>query len=124
MKSFARLLGCVCIVLITTALGGHVPKQYDGPQTLTGEITDTLCAPYKSHAHMMEEMKSMGTDKVTCIQKCLQLGGKYALYDAGQQKAYRIENSDKVESFAGRKVRVSGEVQNDKLKVVQIEAAE
>jgi hypothetical protein len=120
----ALLLGSICIILMTTAFGGNSSKQAEGPQTLTGEITDTLCAPYKSHAHMMEQMSSMGADKATCVQKCLQLGAKYSLYDAGQQKAYKIENPDKVESFAGRKVRVSGEMQKDKLKVEQIEAVQ
>jgi hypothetical protein len=118
----ALLLGCICIVPMTMVFGGNSSKQADGPQTVTGEITDTLCAAYKSHDHMMEQMKSMGTDKASCIQQCLQVGAKYSLYDAGQQKAYKIENPDKVASFAGRKVRVSGEVQKDKLKVEQIEA--
>jgi hypothetical protein len=122
--ALALLLGCICIVPMTAAFGGNSSKQADGPQTVTGEITDTLCAAYKSHDHMMEQMKSMGTDKASCIQQCLQVGAKYSLYDAGQQKAYKIENPDKVESFAGRKVRVSGEVQKDKLKVEQIEAVQ
>jgi hypothetical protein len=116
-----HLLSGVCVVLITTAFGGNY-KQAAPPQTLTGEITDTLCAPYKSHDHMMEQMKSMGSEKESCIQKCLQLGAKYSLYDASQQKAYKIENPDQVQSFAGHKVRVSGELQKDKLKVTQIEA--
>src|ERR1700749_536686 len=40
----------------------------------TGEIMDSLCAKEGSHDKMMDEMKSMGRDKQTCAQKCVQLG--------------------------------------------------
>ncbi len=75
---------------------------------------------------MMQELKSMGTDKNSCIKQCLLLGAKYALYDAAQQKTYRIDDQDKgkVEPFAGRRVRIKGTLDKKTVKVSEIEEAE
>jgi hypothetical protein len=75
---------------------------------------------------MMQELKSMGTDKNSCIKQCLLLGAKYALYDAAQQKTYRIDDQDKgkVKLFAGRRVRIKGTLDKKTVKVSEIEEAE
>jgi len=93
-------------------------------QTFSGEIMDTLCAPYGSHEHMMQQMKSMGSDKKSCIKQCLQLGAKYALYDATKHSYYRIDDQakDKVEPFAGERVRITGTLNKKTIKVTDIKA--
>src|SRR5580692_12999420 len=53
-----------------------------GKQVFTGEVTDTFCAPNKSHEVMMNENKTMGREKQTCTQRCVQIGAKYVLIDA------------------------------------------
>ena len=75
---------------------------------------------------MMQEMKSMGTDKQTCIKQCLLLGAKYALYDPAKQTVYRIDDKDKdkVEPFAGRQVQIKGTLNKKTLKVDDIQAAQ
>lgn len=92
------------------------------PQAFTGEIMDTICAGYKGHGRMMREMKSMGTNKQSCIQKCLQLGGKYALYNATNGTVYTIANPDKARAFDGQEVEVTGILNKKKLTVTEIKS--
>ena len=93
-------------------------------QTFSGEIMDDLCAKDKTHSKMMEEMKSMGNDPAVCSRKCVELGAKYVLYDRQKDTVYSIEDQDKAEAFAGRKVRISGTFDKKKIKIAKIEPAE
>lgn len=81
---------------------------------------DTICAAYKGHARMMREMKSMGSDKPSCIQKCLQLGGKYALYNAADGTVYTIANPEKARAFGGQEVQIIGTLDKKKLTISEI----
>ena len=117
----ARVLSGAFLLALTAGLSGASSKSDSSTQTVEGEITDTLCAPHGSHDYMMDQMKSMGKDKSSCIEKCLQVGAKYALYDPGKKAVYKIDNPDKVEQFAGHQVRVSAEVHKNNLKVVDIQ---
>lgn len=101
---------------------GHA--QSNDLQTFTGEVIDTICAGYKGHDHMMQQMKSMGADKKTCIQKCLQLGGKYALYNAANGTVYTITNPDKVAAFGGQQVEITGTLEKKKLTISDIKPVE
>lgn len=100
------------------------PTKPDGAQVFAGEIIDTLCAEHKGHQYMMQQMKSMGTDKQTCIQKCLQLGAKLALYDAANGAVYIIANQDQAEPFAGRQVQITGTLNKKKLNISSIRPSE
>jgi hypothetical protein len=93
-------------------------------QTFSGEITDTLCAANGSHQKMMQQMKSMGNDKATCVKQCLLVGAKYALYDDASHSFYRIDDQakDKVAPFAGQHVRVTGTLDKKTIKVSDIKA--
>lgn len=116
------LLLAVCM----GAAGASKKPQSTGTQTFKGEIMDTLCASYKGHEHMMQELRSMGTDKKSCIKQCLLLGAKYALYDATRQTTYRIDDQDKdkVEPFAGRQVQITGTLDKKTIKVTDMKPAE
>ena len=113
-------------LLLLVAFAGSAWATPPGVQTFTGEITDTICARYKGHAHMMEELKSMGKEKKTCIKHCMeQLGASYVLYDEAKQTTYEITDQDKIAAFAGQKVRVSGTLQkNKKIEVTDIHRAD
>lgn len=87
----------------------------------TGEIMDSLCAKDGSHDKMMSEMKSMGREKQSCTQKCVQLGAKYVLFDAGKKMVYRLDDQDKAEPFAGQQVRIKGTLEKKKIKIRSIE---
>jgi hypothetical protein len=46
--------------------------------------------------------------KKMCTQKCVQMGGKYVLYDAAEKAVYQLDDQDKAKEFAGQKVKVTG----------------
>jgi hypothetical protein len=122
-NGFIRISSLVLILLVALPLCVAQADSESGA-TFTGEIMDSLCAKAGSHDQMMQDMKSMGKDKTTCSAKCIQLGGKYVLYDSSKKSIYELDDQDKAEKFAGHKVRVSGALQKKKIKVANIEAAD
>jgi len=112
--SFITLLMACCL--------GLVQAGQAQAQTFTGEIMDDLCAKDKTHEGMMEQMKDMSRDPVTCTKKCVEMGAHYVLYDHKKDVVYKIDNQEKAEAFAGKLVRISGTVQKNKLKIDTIEA--
>jgi hypothetical protein len=123
---YAHLAVVTTIVIFIGAAGADGPKKPAVVQGFTGEIMDSICAGYKGHSYMMQQLKSMGTDKESCIKSCItQLGAKYVLFDRAQQKAYRIDNPDKVEPLAGRSVHISGVlIKKDRINVNDIKATD
>jgi hypothetical protein len=111
-------------ILIVGLSTGVAQVDSNASPAFTGEIMDSLCAKAGSHDQMMRDMKSMGKDKATCSAKCIQLGAKYVLYDPGNKTVYELDDQEKAEKFAGRKVRVMGSLQKKKIKVTGIEAAD
>jgi hypothetical protein len=97
------------------------PAGQNDSQVYTGEIMDSLCAKDGTHDKMMDQMKSMGRDKATCTQKCIQLGAKYVLFDPAKKTTYTLDDQDKAAAFAGRKVQVKGTMDKKKIKVASIE---
>jgi len=117
----------VCVLLLLST--GLVALQLwagqlnqSGQQVFTGEVTDTFCAKNKSHEEMMNENKTMGREKQTCAQKCVQLGAKYVLLDASKGTVYQLDDQGKAAAFAGLEVRVVGTLENNQLKIASIEA--
>jgi hypothetical protein len=119
-----RIPFLLAAVLLTFPLG-QVPGWSGTPtaNTFTGEVTDTICARSGSQNEMMAKMASMGRDKETCTKKCTQIGAKYVLYDEANKKFYNLDGQAKAEAFAGRKVRVSGKLEGDVIRVANVEAA-
>jgi len=97
------------------------PTGQSDSQVFTGEIMDSLCAKDGTHDKMMDQMKSMGRDKVTCTRKCIELGAKYVLFDPAKKTFYDLNDQDKAAAFAGRKVQVKGAMDKKKIKVASIE---
>lgn len=124
MKGERKLFAVGILALFTIASWGAKERPAAQMQTFSGEIMDTLCAPYGSHEHMMQQLKSMGTDKQSCIKQCLLLGAKYALYDEAKHSYYRIDDQakEKVELFAGQRVQISGTLDKKTIKVTEIKA--
>ena len=106
--------------LMTCCLG--MAQTGTAGQTFSGEIMDDLCAKYKSHDKMMQQMKSMTSDPATCTKKCIQLGAHYVLYDRQKDAIYKLDNPQKAEAFAGKTVRISGTLDKKKIKIASIEA--
>jgi len=116
------ILTLVFGVLLAAPFWGASPKAANA-QAYSGEIMDSLCAKNGSHEQMMDEMKSMGRDKKTCTNKCIQLGAKYVLYDPNTKTTYALDDPSKAEPFAGQTVHVLGTLEKNKIKVTSIELA-
>ena len=83
-------------------------------RTFTGTITDSMCG--KDHSSM-----KMGSDS-KCTIACVKAGAKYAVHDG--KKAYTLSDQTIPEKFAGKRVTVTGSVdQAGVLQVTKIEAA-
>jgi hypothetical protein len=76
-------------------------------QTLTGEISDSMCGT--SHAGMGD----MGKMPKDCTTSCVKSGAKYVVVSNG--KVYSIQNQDfsALAANAGAKVRVTGDMDKD-----------
>jgi len=76
-------------------------------QTLTGQISDSMCG--KSHAGMGE----MGKNPKECTLGCVKGGGKYVFVSG--DKVYDIKNQTfaAVAANAGASVQLSGDVDKD-----------
>jgi hypothetical protein len=122
MKSgFVRVSLLLSTGLVALQLWAGQLNQ-SGQQAFTGEVTDTFCAKSKSHEEMMNENKTMGREKQTCTQRCVQMGAKYVLLDASKKTVYQLDDQAKAAAFAGLEVRVIGTLENNQLKVVSIDA--
>ena len=106
---------------MTCCLG--IAQAGSAAQTFSGEIMDDLCAKYKSHDKMMQQMKSMTSDPAICTKKCVQLGAHYVLYDRQKDAIYKLDSPQKAEPFAGKTVHISGTLEKNKIKIASIEAA-
>ena len=77
------------------------------PQTLTGQISDSMCG--KSHAGMGE----MGKNPKECTMGCVKAGGKYVFVSG--DKVYDIKNQNfaALIANAGANVQLTGDVATD-----------
>jgi hypothetical protein len=122
MKSrFVRVSLLLSTGLVAVQLWAGQLNQ-GGQQVFTGEVTDTFCAPNKSHEEMINENKTMGRDKQSCAQRCAQIGAKYVLLDASKGTVYQLADQAKAAAFAGMEVRVVGTMENNQLKIMTIDA--
>jgi hypothetical protein len=82
-------------------------------QTLTGEVSDSMCGA----KHMMEGSSA------ECARACVRKGSKYALVVA--DKVYTLETSDKtvlgqLDKLAGDQAKVTGTVNADAIAVKSV----
>ena len=120
-RRFVRISLLLSTGLVSLQLWA-APLNQNGKQVFTGEVTDTFCAPNKSHEEMMKENKTMGREKQTCTQRCVQIGAKYVLLDASKGTVYQLDDQGKAAAFAGMEVRVVGTLENNQLKIATIDA--
>jgi hypothetical protein len=104
----------ICVLLL--AATGAVPLA--AQQTFTGRISDTLC----SASHQSNNAAGELTDR-QCLFACIRRLAKYVLVDP-DGNVLSIGNQDAMglPLYAGRPVRITGELQGDRLVVGKIEA--
>jgi hypothetical protein len=90
---------------ILCSLGGL--SVWAASQTLTGQISDSMCG--KSHASMGE----MGKNRKDCTAGCVKAGAKYVVVSG--DKIYEIKNQSfaSLPANAGASVRITGDVDQD-----------
>lgn len=87
-----------------------------GKKTFVGYISDSVCG-------LKHEMAPGMPDKqctVTCVRGPQ---GYYVLADRANKKVYKLSDQSTPEKFAGEKVKVTGTLDGDTIKVASIEAA-
>lgn len=98
--------GFALLSLIALLALGFAQKNKSA--VFSGEIMDSQCAAMSGHEMMMKDENAK--DAKDCTVKCVQDGGKYALYDAKTKKAYSLDDQAKAKEFAGQNVKVEGTV--------------
>jgi hypothetical protein len=96
--------------------------QAQNSRVFRGEISDSQCALNvhsltRSHQEMLKS-KSMGGTSNTCSVYCVEHLGGYLVLSAGND-VYRLDRSDMVHGFEGRRVVITG-VLDAKLKQIHV----
>jgi hypothetical protein len=106
----------VGILALTGAASGQSAQVY------RGEVSDSQCALNvhsltRSHQEMLKS-KSMGGTANTCSVYCIEHLGGYLVLSAGND-VYRLDRSDLVHGFEGRRVVITGTL-DPKLKQIHV----
>jgi hypothetical protein len=112
----AVIWGTVGVLALAGAVYGQTPHVFHG------EVSDSQCALNvhsltRSHQEMLKS-KSMGGTSNTCSVYCIEHLGGYLVLSAGND-VYRLDRSDLVHGFEGRRVVVTG-VLDPKLKQIHV----
>jgi hypothetical protein len=109
---------CGAAVLLVLACAAHGQNSRD----FRGEVSDSQCALNvhsltRSHQEMLKS-KSMGGTSNTCSVYCIEHLGGYLVLSAGND-VYRLDRSDLVHGFEGRRVVINGTL-DTKLKQIHV----
>jgi hypothetical protein len=96
---------CLTMVALVSAAYGQNARNFHG------EVSDSQCALNvhsltRSHLEMLKS-KSMGGTSNTCSVYCIEHLGGYLVLSAGKD-VYRLDRSDLVHGYEGRRVIVTG----------------
>ena len=83
-----------------------------GESTITGWISDSACTT--SNAGSSQAQRD-------CTKRCLEGGEAAVLVADGDQKVYKLANAAQAKEHLKSKVRITGSVEGDTLKVSKIE---
>jgi len=99
------ILIAACMLALASAALGQTSHVFHG------EVSDSQCALNihsltRSHQEMLKS-KSMGGTSNTCAVYCIEHLGGYLVLSAGKN-VYRLDRPDLVHGFEGRKVKITG----------------
>jgi hypothetical protein len=111
-----RVLACAAVLALA-----HVAYP-QSPRAFHGEVSDSQCALNvhsltRSHQEMLKS-KSMGGTSNTCSVYCIEHLGGYLVLSVGNN-VYRLDRSDLVHGYEGRRVVVTGNL-DSKLKQIHV----
>jgi hypothetical protein len=100
-----RMIICWAVGVLAGVAHGQTSRQF------RGEVSDSQCALNvhsltRSHQEMLKS-KSMGGTSNTCSVYCIERLGGYLVLSAGNE-VYRLDRSDLVHGFEGRRVVITG----------------
>jgi hypothetical protein len=104
------------VLVLVSAAGGQNARVFKG------EVSDSQCALNvhsltRSHQEMLKS-KSMGGTSNTCAVYCIEHLGGYLVLSSGND-VYRLDRSDLVHGFEGRRVKITGTL-DAKLKQIHV----
>jgi hypothetical protein len=119
----------MCVAGLAVAIASLCYAGSDEVKEFRGEIADSQCAMNihslsRSHQEMLKR-KSMGGTPTSCTLYCIKyMGGSFVL--SAKKNAYRLDDQDQAQKFAGQKVIVSGTLDSktNTIHVVKIETEE
>jgi hypothetical protein len=119
---FYRMMICwaVGVLEVSGVARGQTSHQFHG------EVSDSQCALNvhsltRSHQEMLKS-KSMGGTANTCSVYCIEHLGGYLVLSAGND-VYRLDRSDLVHGFEGRRVVITG-ILDAKLNQIHVQKIE
>jgi hypothetical protein len=101
-----KLVLLAALALALSSLG------WAGAMSWTGTVSDSMCGA--KHAEASDAAAG-------CVSKCVKGGSKYVLVSGG--KVYDLDAQDKFADFAGKSVKVTGELKDMAISVASVEAA-
>jgi len=109
MKNFGLGVIAASLLFLGTSYGAQ------NERTFTGEIMDSVCSRDGSHAEA-EKARGLPADKSgakACTLACAKTGGSFVLYDPASKTVYQLSDQARAEQFAGDKVKVTGDYEED-----------
>ena len=100
------------LILVAGAFLALSTFVWAGEMTMTGTVSDSHCGA----KHAVASDAAAG-----CVAGCVKGGAKYVLVSDG--KVYELDAQDKFASFAGKSVKVTGELKDMAITVASVEAA-
>jgi len=101
------------LALLSVTVVPVFQRVHAAAQIIDGVVSDTMCGK----KHMMP-----GKPDAQCVQKCVKSGSSYALVAGG--KVYTLAGKPQtIAPFAGKHVKVEGELKNGTVTVSSIHAA-
>ena len=107
------------LISLTAAVLFTAGTTFAAEQTWNGQISDSLCGA-KHESESIGECNGKISDQ-ECTVACVKGGSKYVLVSNG--KKYQIANQTYADlaKFAGRTVKLTGEIKDDSITVSKIE---
>jgi hypothetical protein len=111
IQARAAILLVALALFVSYSFSKDKPKE-NNSVVLHGAVMDSQCAfNVHSDAHSHEWMTKRGvqgaTDEESCTHHCVKdMGGSYVL--VAKKDVYKLDDQVKAEQFAGKKVKISG----------------
>jgi len=107
----------VAVLLIFALLLAPYAVSKDSAVVLRGQIMDSQCAynvHSSGHSHdlMMKGNVEGTNNEESCTKHCVKdMGGSYVLL--AKKEVYKLEENNRLDHFAGKKVKISGSMNPD-----------